>query len=237
MGPYGWLIGRGGERAHELTFLFLESGEAAACTFLEGAAIQLFQLLNDSTAGFIQRKELPVAQRCRDPRGDVFHGTFRCGLVVRPTYPRRDNRRAIVLRQLLVATVQYYFIPVVGNGSRLGIVRNQQTRHAAEVIEGVNVAQQPVLLLHVATGLRVGVPAARQHGHKDVSRPLLPGNAIRDVQRVTGPVHLHGVPGLVRDAHGGLRYSCPTAVLLTELSVGIWNAAIATHFGAVFFPQ
>ena len=237
MGPDGRLIRRSGKRTHELTFLFLKSGEAAACPLLEGTAIQLLQLLNDSTASFIQRKELPVAQRCRDPGGDVFHGTLRGGLVVRPAYPRRDNRRAIVLRQLLVAAVQYHLIAVVGNGSGLGVVWNQQTRHAAEVIKGVDVAQKPVLLLHVAAGLRIGVPAARQYRHKNVSRPLFPGNAVGDVQRITGPVHLHGVPGLVCDAHGGLRNPRPAAVLLAVLGVRIRNAALAANLDAVLFPQ
>ena len=67
--------------------------------------------------------------------------------------------------------------------------------------QGVNVAQHPILLLHIAADPRAGVPTARQYSGKDVSRPLLPGNAAGDIQRITGPIHLHGVPGLVRDAH------------------------------------
>ena len=80
---------------------------------------------------------------------------------------------------------------------------------------------------------RVGVPAAWQHGHKNVRRPLLPGNAVRDVQWIACPVHLHGVPGLVRDAHGGLRHPRPAAVLLAKLGVRVRNAALAAN-GAQF---
>ena len=50
---------------------------------------------------------------------------------------------------LLVTAVQYHFIAVVGNGSRLGIIRNQQPGDAAEVGIGVDMAEKPILLLHV----------------------------------------------------------------------------------------
>ena len=116
------------------------------------------------------------------------------GKTVRP----RFSRRKPLLRPSMALVVYMTFLPIICNGGRLSVVRYEQAQYTAEVIEGVNMTQQPVLLLHIAAGLRIGVPTAWQHGHKDISRPLFSGNAVCDAQRITSPVHLHGILRLVR---------------------------------------
>ena len=39
------------------------------------------------------------------------------------------------------------------------------------------------------------------------------------------------------DAHGRFRNACPTAILLAELRVHIWDSARIANLDAVFFPQ
>jgi hypothetical protein len=60
---------------------------------------------------------------------------------------------------------------------------------------------------------------------------------IMDVQRISGPVHLHGVTRRVLDAHGGLRYPRPLAIFLTELGVLIRLLALRFALCAVFGPE
>ena len=110
-----------------------------------------------------------------------------------------------MLRQFLIAFVQNHFVTGVFADGGSAIVGNQQTWNAAEVVECVNMAEQPVLRLHIAANLSVSVPAARQNGNEYVSRLHLSGNRISDVERIYRPVHLNGVAGLVRDAHGRFR--------------------------------
>ena len=56
-----------------------------------------------------------------------------------------------------IAAVQNDLVLVVLRGRRLAVVRNQKPGSASKVFIGVDVAQKPVLLLHVVAGFRVGI--------------------------------------------------------------------------------
>ena len=183
---------------------------------------------------FSDGEELAVAERGSNHKADR---AFRRGLVVRLANSCGDDGDVVMLRQLLVAFVQYRFVTGVLADCCLTVVGDQQARDTAEVIESVNMAEQPVLRLHIAANLGVGIPAAGQHGDKYVSRLYLSGNRIGDVEWVSCPIYLSRVTGLVRDAHGRFRNASPTAVLLAELRVHIWDPARSANLNAVFFPQ
>ena len=68
--PNGRLIRRFRKRLQELLFLLFESSVSVSGTFLEGLAVQLFQLFSYCFSGFRKGKELPVTQGSRDPGGD-----------------------------------------------------------------------------------------------------------------------------------------------------------------------
>lgn len=76
---------------------------------------------------------------------------------------------AVMVSQLLGTPVQHGFVTVVRSGGRLAVIRNQQTGNAAEIAEGMNMAQQPVFRFHVAADLGAGVPAAGQNDHEDAA--------------------------------------------------------------------
>ena len=159
--------------------------------------------------------------------------TFHSSIGIRLADTCWNNRRAIMFCQFIITSVQNDLVLVIHRGRSLTVIRNQEPGSTSKVFVGVDMAQQPVLLLHVAAGLRVGVPAARQHGDKNERRPLFPGNAVRDVQRITCPVHLHGVPGLVRDAHCGLCRPRPSAILFAKLGVLIRYTSVCENSSAI----
>ena len=101
---------RAGRQRLEERLLFLKQKRPAAVLLLERLVVELLQLFEDGLIQLTQRQELPVAQRCQDLGGDVFHGAFRGGLVIWPAYSRWDNRRSVMLRQLLVAADQHHFM-------------------------------------------------------------------------------------------------------------------------------
>ena len=125
---------------------------------------------------------------------------------------------------------------LVGSGG-LAVVRNQQPGDAAKILEGVDVAGQPVLRLPSRAGFRIGVAAARQYGHEQVRRTLLTGYRIIHQNGISHPVHLHGVSGLVLDAHGGLCHLRPPPVLIPKLRVHVRRFPGLMALPAVLLPQ
>lgn len=121
---------------------------------------------------------------------------------------------------------------VVADGSR-AVIGNHQTRKTAEVIEGVNMAEQPVLCLHIVANLSVGVPATRKNGDKYVGRLHLSCSRTGDIERVSLPRDRSSINGLVRNARGCFCNTCPTVILLTELR----DSACCHNLYAVFFEE
>ena len=147
------------------------------------------------------------------------------------------NGCMIILRHLLVSTVQNSFIAGILCDTGLEIVRNQQTGYTTKVVIGVHVAADPVLQLHVVAGFRIGEAAAGQDSHKQICFAHLASDWIMDIQRISCPVHLHSVTGLVLDPHGCFRHSGPLAVFLTILGVHIGHCALGAALAAVFLPE
>ena len=142
-----------------------------------------------------------------------------------------------MIGHFLIALVQDGFIAVVLDCRGFGVVRDQKPRNASIIIVGMNVAEQPVLRLHVAAGLRVCLPAAGQHSNKNVSRIFFAGDRIGDVQRITSPVNLHCVTGFVSNPHCGFCDTCPAAIFLAELGVHVRNAAGIADFDTILTPE
>ena len=142
-----------------------------------------------------------------------------------------------MLSQFLVTAVQNHIVPGVGQRGRFAVVRNQQPCDAAEVVECMDMAVQPVLGFHVVAGFRVGVVAAGQDGDKQMGCALFAGYRVLDGNGISSPVHLYGIPRLVLDPHGCPCNARPTAVTLTKLGAHIWLLAGFLALRTVFFPQ
>ena len=103
-----------------------------------------------------------AAQSGYDPR---FGKADRClcrALVPRLADARRYNCGAVMLGQFLVTAVQNHIVPGVGQRGRFAVVRDQQPCDAAEVVECMDMAVQPVLGFHVVAGFRIGKAAAER---------------------------------------------------------------------------
>mgnify|MGYP002508712267 CR=1 FL=1 len=135
----------------------------------------------------------------------------------RPFQRMVGTRRSAYLEEEKQYMLPLPAVPFDGCGSGFAVVRNQQPGHTAKILEGVDVAGQPVLCFHILAGFRIGVAAARKHGHKQICRAWLSGYRVIHRKGVPRPVHLDGVSRLVLDAHGGLCHPRPSPVLVSEL--------------------
>ena len=95
----------------------------------------------------------------------------------------------------------------------------------------------PGLLPHVRKGLCVGITAVRQHCHKQIGLQPITGIRVYQGCRLAGPVHLHGLAGLVRQVHSGLRLVDIVRVVLVELGGFVGQFTSLTALLAVFHPQ
>src|SRR5260370_40571950 len=75
-------------------------------------AIEVAEQRADRAVQFGQREEALVAQAGEDPALDHLHADLDLGLVARPTWSRRQDRRAAVPGEVLVGRVQPWFGPV-----------------------------------------------------------------------------------------------------------------------------
>ena len=101
----------------------------------------------------------------------------------------------------------------------------------------MGMAKKPVFQLHIVTGFGIRIAAAREDCNKKIRLGDIPGNRVIDIQRVAGPVHLHGISGLVLDPHGGFRDPGPLPVFFAELRVHVRRGALVFAAPAIFRPQ
>ena len=91
-------------------------------------------------------------------------------------------------------------------------------------------AHQPVFLLHIGTGFNIKIAAARQCCHEQTRFVLLAGDRVVIRDSAASPVHLHCVPGFVRNTHRCFRNTSPAAVFVTKLRahVRLFTARVGT---------
>ena len=142
-----------------------------------------------------------------------------------------------MLGQFLVTAVQNHIVPGVGQRGRFAVVRDQQSCDAAEVVECMDMAVQPVLGFHVVAGFCVGVVTAWQNGDKQVGCTLFTRDRVLEGNGISGPIYLHGISRLVLDAHGRLCNARPAPVPFAKLSAHVRFLADLMALRTVFFPQ
>ena len=179
--------------------------------------VEFLQLLEDRLIQLTQRQELPVAQRRQDKGGDDAHGALHHGLVLRRTHPAGNDGGVVMLRQLLVGLVQRHLAAAMSLHAGLQVVALQYPGHAAEVAERIDVRRSPTLLVHGEEALHIDISAVRQHRHEYVHVQNLAGDVVDDFGGIPGSVHLHDLPGLVVQMHGGAVLGDVFAIVLIEL--------------------
>ncbi len=107
--------------------------------------IQPLQLFRYCFVHLTDGEELPVAQRRNDSRFRETNGGFRRAFVLGFADAGWNNCRSVILSQFLVVAVEHRLVSSVGCGGGLAVVWNQQPGDSAKIVEGVDMAGQPVL--------------------------------------------------------------------------------------------
>lgn len=175
-----------------------------------------------------------VAQASDQPALDHQYRLLDLGLVPRAAWPRRQDRRVVMRCLLGVAAVDLRIVEARLDDSRLGIVRHDQRRHAADRLERADMSADPIGQALRPGRLRIGQARGAQHRDEDLRSAPLTGEAIdhhRDA--VARIVHEQLVAGGVRLAHRHRQAAFPGPVEFTEAAI-----AVAIRLGGdVFLPE
>jgi len=122
-----------------------------------GTIVELFKELSDPTIEFCQREKRLVAKHGQDPALHDLDGHFDLGLVLWLARSGWQGRRAVVLGHLFVGALKAGLVTTCFCDAALQLIRNEQFRHAAEVLEGANMGGDEVGRLLTFRGFRIGV--------------------------------------------------------------------------------
>ena len=114
---------------------FGEGAGAAAGQFLECLRVEACEQRCDGVVDLMHAAKLLVAQTHHDPAFDDLHCGLCLGLVLGVPWPCRQNRGAVVTREVEHGIVAARLIPVGVCNHRLGIVGDDELRHATDVAE------------------------------------------------------------------------------------------------------
>ena len=174
--PYSGFKRCGGQRQHIRLFFLKISAAARASVLLEFPVVQFFELFSNRLVEFAQREKLHITQCRNNPGLHQTNRRFRSTFVLRFADTGRYDCGTVILGKFLITAVQHGFITGVRYSCGLAVVRDEQPCHAAEIIESVNMAVQPVLGFHVVAGFCIDITAAREHRYKQISRTLCSSN-------------------------------------------------------------
>ncbi|MCP1854424.1 hypothetical protein J2R80_008247 [Bradyrhizobium sp. USDA 4541] len=130
-----------------------------------------------------------MAQPPEQPALDHEDRLFDLRLVPWPSRPGRQNGGAVMRRHVGVAAVDLRVVEAGLDHCDLGIVRHQQRRHAADRLEGADVAADPVGEPLRPGRLRVGEARCAEHRDEDLRGASLAGEPV--------DYHRHAVAGIV----------------------------------------
>ena len=153
---------------------------------------------------------------------DVFHSAFDLSLRLRPVGTAQPDVKAQTPGEVQHPEVPLHpALLVLAQGDHLGVVVEAAAGHAAQVLEGVDVALDEGGSVRPAHQLHVAGPRPA-HGHHEGPDPvLLPVSA--DVPQAA-PVHLGLLSRRRLEAHGGLGLTGPAAMLHVVGQGGVASA-------------
>lgn len=159
-------------------------------------------------------------------------------IILRGPDAGRNDRRVVVFSHLVIDGVEFLIVPViVMDHSRFGIIRNQNTSYAAEVLIHVNVGGNPCTLLLIDESFNVRVLAVRHDAHEEKSRDNLTGIRIGDLSRISSPIDLDLLTGLSVDMHRSTAFLLVLLDVIAELGIHERIIAGLTAFLQIFRPE
>ena len=180
-----------------------------------------------------QAEERAVTKRREDPALDALHGDFDLGLVARLAHPRRQDRHAVVLGEVLVARVEVRLVATGAADAALQVVGHDRLRHAADVLERADVRAEPVGDRLGQARLDVGEVARAEGRDEDLRGLHLAAAAVDDVHREPRVVDEQLLARRMLEAHHRVLPAEPGLVVAAERAV---LAAVGVA-GLVLLPQ
>ena len=175
--------------------------------------------------------------RCRRAaniqRSTMQNGIFHFGFVPRFVGPRGHDRDAVVLGHLVISAVEIRLIAAGSSDTGARVIGNDQLRRAAEELESLHVAVDPVRQILAQGGSRKGVGAGAEHGDEHRCRCGLAGFAVMNRHGVAGPVDERLLARLVVLPEHDILIPVPSLIQLTEPAVAI---AVRMSF-AILLPE
>ena len=187
---------------------------------MEGAIREFFQLFPDGAVQLCQGEESLITESCGYLGRNDANRSLRIRLILRSPYAGRNDRRVVMLRHLMVDGVEFLIIPIiiVYHGS-FGVIRNQDTGYAAELLIHMYMSGDPCTLLLIDKGFNVRILPVRHNANKEKGRDGLAGIWIRDLSRISGPINLDLFTGLPIDVHGGAAFLLILLDVIAELGI------------------
>ena len=232
--PLGVLVASRRQRLHRRPVERLERARAAAGELLERPLVELGVELADRGVQLRQREELAVAQPCEHPALNQEHSGLHGSFITRFFWTRRQDRRAVVLREIGIRRGRVGLVAAGLDDRALEIIRHQQRRHRAHVLKGPDVRGDPVRQRLGPGRFDVRIVRGAEHADEDLRLADLAGAAVDDRARVAAVVDEQLVAGAVHLAHRARQPAAELVVVEAELAVAV--GALAVH-RLVLVPQ
>ena len=142
--PFGIFVRLGRQRLQRRAVELEEQIAAADPQASHGARIEISDPLADHLVQLGEREKAAVAPPCQDPARDHQHPDFDLCLVARLAGARRQDRRAIMDRQIEIGAVEAGLVPVGAGDADLRVVGHQLRRYAAREGERPGLRTDPV---------------------------------------------------------------------------------------------
>lgn len=140
----GDLVALGGQRTQHRLIQSLEPFTPVAFALPEWPLVQFSDQPGNGTVEFGQTVEAVVSQPGQHPALDDLHTHFDLGLVLRFAWTGRQHGRGVVVHEVLRGVAQHRFVAVGAGDQRLRVVGYEQLGHAADELQRITQATDPV---------------------------------------------------------------------------------------------
>ena len=163
-----------------------------------------------------------MAKAAQKPALDNAHRRLDLRLVARPARSGRQHRTAVMGRHPGIGAVNLRIVTAGLDHRDLRIIRNQQRRCAAEGLERVDVAAEPVRQGLAPARLRIGQARRAQHRHEQMRLTRLSLEAVdHHRHRVAGVIDKQLLAGGMVLAHRHRQIGRPAPVEIAEAAIAI----------------
>ena len=231
--PFGIFVRFGRQGLQRRFVEFKEQIAAADAEAAHRPGIEIGDEFGDRLVQLAKREEAAVPETRQNPSFDHQHTDFDLGFVARFARPCRQDRRAVMGRQIEIGPVETRLVPVGAGDADLWVVGYQLRRCATHEGERPDVRANPVGQRLRPARLGIGVAGGAHHRDEDLRCSDLAAAPVAQLDSLPGIVDEHAFAGRVRLPHRRRQPALPAAIELTP-------AAVAVAVGRslpVFLPQ